>query len=234
MSDAPQTDTSDPYQQRYLAHQRRKAAALRSLLLERHSERAFDDRPLADGDLSLLRQAVTTAPSSCDRHGTIFHEVSYNDRDKKAILGGLLVGGVGWVHRAPTVWLLFGDPDAYKAPGEAAFMPYLDAGVIVGQMLLAATSGGLAGCFINPNIRAEHRFAFDQLFAPVPGAVYCGAVAVGYPLAEQDRWLKVPGLTGWDDPKVRGMPGVFAPCTNCDPDGARFYCICPHPPLLPA
>jgi len=180
VSDIPQ-ESADLYQQRYLAHQKRKAATLRGLLLERHSQRAFDDRPLADEDQTLLRQAITTAPSSCDRHGLIYHEISHTDRDAKAILGGLLVGGVGWVHRAPMLWLLFGDPAAYKAPGEAAYMPYLDAGVVVGQMLLAATSGGMAGCFVNPNIRPAHRFAFDQLFAPIPGAIYCGAVAVGYP-----------------------------------------------------
>lgn len=177
--------SEDPYQQRYLAHQKRKAEVLKGLLLERHSQRAFDDREIDPEALALVRQAMHTAPSSCDRRGLVFREVA--DRDSKAILGGLLVGGVGWVHRAPLITLLFGDPAAYKAPGELAFMPYLDAGAVVGQALLAATAAGLSACYINPSIRPDHRFAFDALFCPLPDSelhgrpVYCGAIALGHP-----------------------------------------------------
>lgn len=177
---------TDIHQERYQAHQKRKRDTLTALLLERHSERAFDDRPVDPDALHLVRQAMHTAPSSCDRRGLVSHEVT--DRDSKAILGGLLVGGVGWVHRAPLVVLLWGDPAAYKAPGEIAFMPYLDAGAVVGQALLAATAAGLAACYVNPSVRPDHRFAFNQLFCPLPydrefhgNPVYCGAVALGHP-----------------------------------------------------
>lgn len=166
----------DIYQGRYLAHQARKREVLRQLLLERHSERAFADRPVTEDDLALVMDAATRAPSSCDRRGVQVRVV--RGRDDLALLGGLLVGGVGWIHRAPVVLLLHADPDAYKAPGEAAYMPYLDAGVMVGAMYLAATAHGLRCCYVNPNIRDRNRLHFETVFGP---GIYCGALAVGWP-----------------------------------------------------
>src|SRR5690606_39954919 len=115
----------DVFQQRYLAHQARKAQVLAQLMAERYSERVFDDRTVDPDLLADLLKVAERAPSSCDRHGVSVKTVT--DRDGRALLGGLLVGGVGWVHRAPAILLLFGDPAAVKAPGEATFMPYLDA-----------------------------------------------------------------------------------------------------------
>lgn len=167
----------DLYQQRYLAHQKRKREVLEGLLLARHSNRVFDPRPLHADDTVLVMKAIHTAPSSCARRGVT--AAPYEERDAKAALAGLLVGGVGWLHRAPTVFLLIGDPAAYKAPGESSYMPYLDAGVAVGQALLAVTAAGMAGCYVNPNIRQAHRPAFELLFGD---SIFCGALAVGYPV----------------------------------------------------
>lgn len=169
----------DRYQERYLAHQRRKAAVLRRLLLERHSERAYSDQPVTDEELSLVLEAADRAPSSCDRRGVNVRVV--RARDDLALLGGLLVGGVGWVHRAPAVLMLWADPAAYKAPGEIAYMPYLDAGVVVGAMYLAATASGLRACYINPNIRERNYAHFAAVFGE---GIYCGALAVGWPREE--------------------------------------------------
>lgn len=170
---------ADPYQGRYLAHQQRKAAVLRELLRERHSERMFADVPLTDAELSPLLEAAERAPSSCDRRGVAVRVV--RGRDDLALLGGLLVGGVGWVHRAPVVLLLQADPAAYKAAGEINYMPYLDAGAMVGQMSLAAAASGLRCCFVNPNIRQRDRGHFDGVFGR--GTLHCGALAVGWPRA---------------------------------------------------
>lgn len=167
---------NDAYQQRYLAHQARKREVLAALLDERHSERRFADRELDGPAIHDLTRAVTTAPSSCDRRAVNCLVVT--DRDTKALLGGLLVGGVGWVHRAPAVLMLFADPAAYKAGGEIDVMPYLDAGVIVGQLGLAAAGLGLAGCFINPNVRRDHKPLFEAMFGH---RIYCGAYAAGHP-----------------------------------------------------
>lgn len=175
---------SDVFQQRYLAHQARKAQVLAGLLAERHSERMFDERPVQPELVSDLLQVVDRAPSSCDRHGVTVTAVT--DRDGRALLGGLLVGGVGWVHRAPVVLLLHGEPEAYKARGEAAFMPFLDAGVIVGHLYLAAVAVGLRCCFVNPNIRERDKTHFAAVFGP---GIFCGALAVGWPRGEQPDWV---------------------------------------------
>lgn len=173
----------DVYQARYLAHQRRKAAVLAEVLAERHSDRRFGDQDVTEDDAAPLLAAAEQAPSSCDRRGV--RAVPVRGRDERALLGGLLVGGVGWIHRAPLVILLVADPAAYKAAGELEFMPYLDAGMMAGQMWLAATAAGLAACFCNPNIRAANRGHFADRFGP---GVFCGALAVGWP-APPPPWV---------------------------------------------
>lgn len=168
----------DAYQERYTAHQARKRQVLIEIMRERHSNRMYLDKPIPADVLDDLAEIVKLAPSSCDRHGVQISRV-VTDRDSLALLGGLLVGGVGWIHRAPAVLLLHGDPKAYKAPGESTYMPYLDAGVIVQHLLLAATAHGLASAYINPNIRSFNQHYFDHVFG---SGIYCGAVALGYPL----------------------------------------------------
>lgn len=174
----------DVFQGRYLRHQERKRSVLAELLAERHSERRFAEMSLNGPTLHALTGAVATSPSSCDRQAVACLVV--DDRDTKALLGGLLVGGVGWVHRAPTILMLFADPLAYKAGDEIATMPYLDAGVIVGQLGLAAAALGLVGCYVNPNVRDAHRPLFVATFGT---RIYCGAYAVGYPRSIEPEWL---------------------------------------------
>ncbi len=167
---------SDVHQERYLKHQERKAGVLAQVLEERHSTRRFSPEPVGDEVMSLILKAVETAPSSCARRG-VRHQLVC-DRDRKALLGGVLVGGVGWVHRAPVVILLHAEEAAYKAPGELEYMPYLDAGVVVGQVYLAAQAAGLKVCFINPQVRDFNRSHFAGVFGP---GIYCGAIALGHP-----------------------------------------------------
>jgi nitroreductase len=169
--------TENRYQRRYLAHQARKRAELRALMVERHSSRVFADDPVPDEVVLELLSAATTAPSSCDRRAVSITVIT--ERQDREILGGLLVGGVGWVHRAPTILLLHADAVAYKAPGELPYMPYLDAGVQVQALYLAATAAELACCFVNPAIRPRHKAFFAELFG---ADVFCGAMALGRPL----------------------------------------------------
>ncbi len=154
-------------------------------MAERHSERMFDDRPVSDQMLRSLEDAAYMVPSSCARRAVTMSEVE--DRDTKALLGGLLVGGVGWVHRAPMVLMLFAEQDAYRAGDELAYMPYLDAGVIVGHLGLMAQSLGLVGSFINPNIREGHRPLFEARFGNL---LFCGAYAVGHPRGGEPPWAQ--------------------------------------------
>lgn len=168
----------DSYQDAYLAHQKRKKAALIQIIKERHSDRIFADTPVDSVTVMSLLSMTDSCPSSCDRHGVrCFIE---DERDRKALLGGLLVGGTGWIHRAPTVLMLWADPLAYKAGGEGHFMPYLDAGIIAYQLQLLATASGLKSCFINPNVRDFNQSHFQNIFSPYENGVFCGALAIGH------------------------------------------------------
>lgn len=170
----------DKYQKRYEAHQGRKRDVLRALLNERHSDRVFADDPVPNELLADVLHAFDRAPSSCDRKAV--SAVRVVDRDHRALLGGLLVGGVGWAHRAPVVLLLMADPAAYKAGNEVEYMPFLDAGCAVSQMYLAATAAGLRVCFINPQIRPHNQPHFSAVFGP---GIFCGALALGLPPGQE-------------------------------------------------
>lgn len=166
----------DEYQARYLRHQARKKDTLLEIMKQRHSDRMYADRPVPEDVREQVLQVVDLCPSSCDRRGVSVRQV--DQRDELALLGGLLVGGVGWIHRAPLVLLLLADPRCYKAGNEIEFMPWLDAGVIVQQVMLRATDVGLAAAFVNPNIRDHNIEHFHGMFGR---GVYCGAVALGWP-----------------------------------------------------
>ena len=172
----------DVYQQRYSEHQKRKRHELIEIMRYRHSDRMFSDRKIDQDDIDVILEAGSLAPSSCDRHGV--RAVVVTGRNEKALLGGLLVGGVGWVHRAQAIILLLGDREAYKAPREIDFMPFLDAGVMAENMLLAATAAGMASAFVNPNIREEHQPFFESVWGL---DILGGAIAVGWPMPPE--WL---------------------------------------------
>lgn len=166
---------ADPYQDRYLAHQLKKKDTLIKIMQKRYSERIFSDKPVEQDKINQILASKQWCPSSCNRQAVSVGVV--DDRDKKALLGGLLVGGVGWIHRAPTVLLLFADPVAYKAGDEINYMPYLDMGVVVQQFLLMATALGLKTAFSNPNIRDINKEHFHKVFGD---GIFGGAIAVGY------------------------------------------------------
>lgn len=166
----------DQYQERYVAHQQRKKETLVQIMKERHSNRIFGDTELTQEVIDELLSTKELAPSSCDRQA--INPVVVTDRDAKALLSGLLVGGVGWIHRAPAIILLFGDPVAYKAGDEINYMPYLDAGCVIQQLYLTATAMGLHCAYSNPNIREHNKEHFHKSFGE---GIFCGAFAVGYP-----------------------------------------------------
>lgn len=161
------------YQERYLAHQKRKKKMLIKLIKERHSDRVFSENPIDKKIIDKIIKSVELCPSSCDRRAVSIKE--FSDRDSKALLGGLMVGGVGWIHRAPTVFLLFADQEAYKE--NLFYMPYLDAGVVIYHLYLIAECYGLKGCYINPNVREQNKSFFEERFG---NKIFCGGFALGY------------------------------------------------------
>lgn len=179
---------SDEYQNRYLKHQQfGKKQELIALMKERHSNRRFDNKVVSKELVEELLESIKHCPSSCDRHGVrVRHVTSRNDKD---LLDGLLVGGTGWVYRAPHVFLLFADPRAYKADDgrELQYNAYVDAGVMLQQLSLLATYQELHCAIINPNIRDENKEFFYQRFKPAgwESAQYCGAFVFGYKHPEE-------------------------------------------------
>lgn len=185
---------NDIYQERYLAHQERKKQILAStfgtqdfkvytkrekeaffeVLKNRSSQRAFNREEI---DLETIMWAIDQSPSSCDRKGV--GVVPIQERDKKDLLSGLLVGGVGWVNRAHTVLLLVANMDAYKSPAEKDFMPYLDAGVVIQTTYLACEAMNYGCCFVNPNVRPENQEFFRERFELGENELFCGALAIG-------------------------------------------------------
>jgi len=178
---------SDQYQERYLAHQKfGKKQELVALMKERHSNRRFGAKEVEPILIAEVIESTKHCPSSCDRHGVRVKVIE--TRNDKDLLDGLLVGGTGWVYRAPVLMLLFADAKAYKADNgrEINYNSYIDAGVMIQQMSLMATALGLHCAFVNPNIRDENKDFFLNRFAPpkFEGGVFCGAFAMGYPHEE--------------------------------------------------
>jgi len=179
----------DKYQDRYLKHQEKKKKQLMFsegyqiqtsyvdiplALNRRRSQRVFISKPITYNELDAILWAATVSPSSCNRHGISLKVI--DSRSDKELLSGLLVGGIGWVHRADKIILLLADPDAYKSPNEKEFMHYCDAGFKAMAMWMMAEHFGLGACYINPNI--THKDIFASKFGG--RYIFCGALAIGH------------------------------------------------------
>jgi len=185
---------SDKYQERYLSHQRRKAEMFTStygtdkfkvynkkeqgvfieVLKSRRSQRAFNRVPV---DIKPILELAEYRPSSCDRRSVQIKVVE--SRDEKDLLGGLLVGGTGWVHRADKILLFLAWKDAYKSPTEKEFMSYIDAGVLAQTLYLICEAMNVGACYINPNVRESNKTFFHEKFIP-EGYQYVGCMALGH------------------------------------------------------
>lgn len=180
-------DDVDEFQSRYLAHQSHpggKRDELIALVKERHSNRRFDDKQVEPALIGQILDTLRHCPSSCDRFGVRVKVIQ--DRDDKALLNGLLVGGTGWVYRAPTVLMLFANKNAYKGGengDEVNYNSYLDAGIMAQTAMLVATSLGLHTAFINPQVRRADRDYFYERFGN-DDLIFCGAIALGSPHPE--------------------------------------------------
>ena len=184
----------DIFQNRYLEHQQRKYNILSSnfgtedfkkynkvekdtffnILKNRCSQRTFNGEPI---DIEPILEAIKTSPSSCGRQG--LSVVLIEERDKKDLLSGLLVGGIGWINKADKILLLVADMDCYKNPAEKDFMPYLDAGVIIQTAYLSCEVLNYGCCFVNPNVRSENKEFFKQRFNIKENQLFCGAIIIG-------------------------------------------------------
>lgn len=192
----------DEFQTRYLDHQDRKTKSLedfkgnekikyslieqtafKEIMMNRRSQRKFNDEPTTFEDFIWILTSIQTAPSSCNRQA-IYIKLANSDEIEK-----FLVGGKKWIDKADKVLLLFASREAYKNPVEVDYMPYLDAGMCAENIYLMCEALGLGACFVNPNIREENLDEFDNIYKT--GAdVFCGAIAIG----NYDKKAKVPPL----------------------------------------
>lgn len=188
--------TKDIYQERYESHQKRKKEMLASnygeakfrrynrkervlffdILENRCSQRIFNKEEITDEELKIMTEAINLSPSSCNRKGIYIKKIT--ERGDKETLGGLMVGGTGWMHRANIILLLIADMKAYKNPDEKHFMPYLDAGVIIQTAYIASEVLNIGCCFVNPNVREKNREFFKKRF-DIKEELFCGAIALG-------------------------------------------------------
>lgn len=177
----------DKFQERYEEHQSRKKQIIDTkeelgerdwkhsekfleILENRRSQRMFNDVKIPKRYMLLLAEAVTKAPSSCNRQAIYVVEV------EPFYLDNMLVGAKNWAHNADRAWLIFADKLAYKSPNEKAFMPYLDAGFVGQNIYLMCEYLGIGTCFINPNIREENKPIFEKDFGD---DYFCGAFVFG-------------------------------------------------------
>ena len=181
------TTMVDEYQQRYLEHIERKKKMRTTddkkiysydkiqdffnILESRRSQRVFNKNEILGDEINLLLESVRVAPSSCNRQA-IYIKMFDKVED-------LLVGSKGWINNANKIFLLFADMKAYKSPNEIDFMPYLDAGVVIENLYLAAEVLGIGACYVNPNIRPEDKKRFDKLYNQEYNR-FSGAVMFGY------------------------------------------------------
>ena len=175
MEEKPSSQGVDGYQERYIEHQLRKKDSLMEIMRARHSDRIFSEERVSEEELSSINNMVDLVPSSCNRKAVSIRYI--RDRDQKALLGGLLVGGVGWIHRADTIVLIVANSIAYKE--NLTYMPYLDGGIIVQQLYLVCTALSIKCCFVNPNIREENHKFFGERYLLDNNEVFLGAMAIG-------------------------------------------------------
>jgi nitroreductase len=178
------------YQDRYIRHQEKKKRQLMlsegtnvgklktdidSILKFRRSQRVFNSDPIDEKDFKRILEAAVYAPNSCNRHGIKIKVV--DDRREKELLSGILVGGVGWIHRAQKITLFFADSVAYASPNEKEFMHYADVGFTAMPMWLTAESLGIGCSYINPNVLYKD-ILLDHFGRE--GLIFCGALVFGH------------------------------------------------------
>lgn len=167
----------DIYQERYLEHIENKLKRkqiknvyndrakeiFNEIISNRKSIRRFNKNKIDDSILSLLDYALETAPSSCNRKGIYYEEVSPEYAEQ------VLVGGKNWVKNANRVFFLFGAKECYKNPKEISYMPFLDGGFAGQNIYLLCELNSIGCCFINPN--SKEKLENEDYFV--------GAVAIG-------------------------------------------------------
>ena len=153
---------------------------------ERRSIRRFQEKQISDDELKSVLDAGTWAATG---HGTqdpwIVAVQNPQLMQRLSAVNAEIMGITGNpYYDAPTIVLVFASADNYNRER--------DASLVLGNMMLAAHSIGLASCWIN---RVDEMFKRDELKALLKewglpdGLVGVGSLALGY-AASQPRTVK--------------------------------------------
>ena len=150
---------------------------IHDLLLERWSPRAFADRPVDDNVLLSLFEAARWAPSSFNEQPWVFFLARRHEfEDFKQALSCLVPDNQVWAEDAPVLVLtaIRTNHEKNDKPNRVALH---DLGLAVGNLLVEATSRGLAvhqmGGVDLAAVRREYKL--PDHYAPQT------AIAIGYP-----------------------------------------------------
>lgn len=158
------------------------------LMLRHRSVRSYEDRPLPPGALEALIAAGQSAPTSSNMQAVSVVAVTDPARRRRF---SQAASGQAFVAEAPVILCFVADQARAARVGRATgadlwAIPLVDnfiaactdAAIFAQNVMLAAQSMGLAGCYIG-NLRNDPEFVADELGLP-PQAVVVFGMALGY------------------------------------------------------
>lgn len=110
----------------------------------RRSVRNWTDNPVNEGQIKLLVEAASWAPSSCNRQTTRF--IAIQDKQKMNAIAKTIKGGRNFFHRVPLLLVIVSDVRRYQFP-EEKHIPYQDSAAAIQNLLLMAHRMGLSACW---------------------------------------------------------------------------------------
>ena len=145
-------------------------------ILNRRSCRDFSSKPLKEGDVEILIEALRKAPSAGNIQPWFFYVVT-NETVKSELVKAAY--GQSFIADAPVVFVVCADPQAsgkcYGNRGETLYC-IQDTAAAVENLLLAATSLGYGSCWIGAFNEDKARKALN-----IPENLWpVGIVPVGY------------------------------------------------------
>lgn len=150
------------------------------VLRSRRSIRVFLDKDINIELIEQLVEAMSWAPTACNRQGLQY--LFIKDIDLKKVVSSTLAGGQQFAHHSPMILLVLADKRDYRYP-EERFTPYQDAAAAIQNFLLVANYLGLGACWCSYTSYSsvkEEKYIRRLLNIP-DHMLICGAVPFGWP-----------------------------------------------------
>jgi nitroreductase len=161
-------------------HTETEANALRRLIVQRRSVRAFSDAPLPEAQLRRIVEAGSFAPTSCNAQPLAFLTLTQRDVVREVFRSA--TGAEDWADTVPAGIVVASDRRHYK-PFDQHLIMFQDIAAAIQNCLLTCEALNLASCWVSlisdshiKNQRAVHR----MLELP-DHFVVGGAIAIGQP-----------------------------------------------------